>query len=59
MGIMETIFINHFERSSVPTRSQQSYLKCRESGLESTVRDFGRESAMILTCHNYKSRGKD
>ena len=49
---MKTIFINYFERSSVPIRSQESYRKSRDSSREPTMN--GRESAMTIaiTCHN-------
>ena len=52
--MMETIFINHSERLSVPRMSQETYRKIRNSGRESRMRDNVRESATTLTSHNCK-----
>ena len=56
-NIMENIFINHSERSSVPRRGQEPYRKGRDSGRE-TIMD-GRKSVMatVITCHNCKRPG--
>ena len=50
IGMMETIFINHSERSSVP-KSKESYRKVWGSGSEPRT-DYVRESVLNLTCHN-------
>ena len=51
---MKTIFINHFKRSLVPKRSQESYRESRDSGRAPTIN--GQESVMTtsITYHNYK-----
>ena len=56
IGMLETIFINHSERSSVPKRRKESYRKVRSSGSEPRT-DNVRESAMTLTCHHCKKPG--
>ena len=56
IGMMKTIFVNHWERSSVSKRSKESYRKVRSSGREPRT-DNVRESVMTLTCHNCKKPG--
>ena len=56
IGMMNTIFINLLERSSVPKRSKETYRKVWTSGREPRT-DNVRESAMTLTCHNCKKPG--
>ena len=55
--VMKTVVINHAERSSVPNRSQKSYRKDRDSGLELTMRDRGRKSVITFTRHTCKKPG--
>ena len=46
-NMRKTIFINHFERPSVPKKSQELYRKSRDSSREPTMK--GRETAMTLS----------
>ena len=57
MNMMKTIFINHSERSSVPTRSQEFYRRSRDGGREPTTNC--RESAIltVITCHDCEKSG--
>ena len=49
MCMMKTIFINHSDSMSlVPSRSQGSYRKVRNSGGKPRMRENVRESAMTL-----------
>ena len=50
IGMTETVFINHSERSSVP-KSKESYRKVWGSGSEPRT-GYVRESLLTLTCHN-------
>ena len=57
ISMMETIFINHSERSSVPKMSQELCRKVGNSDRESTMLDNVRESGMTVTCPNCKKSG--
>ena len=54
IGRLETISTNHSERSRIPKRSQEPYCKVRNSGSGQLTYNVVRESAMTLTCRNYK-----
>ena len=57
ISLTKTILVYHYERSLVLKRSQASYCKVWNSGLEPRMRDNMRESALTLTCHNCKTPG--
>ena len=48
--MMKIIFINHYERSSVTKRIQESNRKGRDSGQESAI-------PAVVTCHHCKKTG--
>ena len=56
ISMMEMIFINYSERSSIPNTSKESYRKVRSSDREPRT-DNVRESAMTLICDHCKKPG--